>query len=106
MSRVSGTYSVAEIKDGSDGNELKDDEKKKIIVSLKANMLRVIAAVKSFVKMSGDFAFYLWTSGFALCAFLKASGTATWVSSQRHSHQKLITRPFSPLWVGREHKMF
>ena len=94
MSRVSGTYSVAEIKDGSDGNELKDDEKKKIIVSLKAKMIRIVAAVKSFVTMSGDFAFYLWTSGFALCAFLKASGTATWVSTQRHGYQKSIARIF------------
>ena len=80
LSRVSGTYSVAQISnDESSSNVTKDDEKKKFVLKMKAYLLIATNAMRSFGNMSKEFAVYLFSSGFALCAFMKASGTATWV---------------------------
>ncbi len=55
-----------------------DDISNKFCIFVRRKFAVFINTLKSFLNMSKDFAVYLWTSGFALCAFLKACGTATW----------------------------
>ena len=86
MSKVTGTYCVAQIKNNDEGgstqhssSDTKGGDKSNGVDRIKIQIRAAISAVKSFFNMSMDFGVYLWTCGFGLCAFMKACGTATYV---------------------------
>jgi hypothetical protein len=81
MSKVQGTFSVvqnfnSEIKSESVRDD--DDDKKKKFAKIWSTLVRAAHGIETFINMTKDFVVYLMSSGFALCAFMKACGTMTW----------------------------
>ena len=83
MMKVNGSFLVTTATDNNiNGENITDQpnegEKNKFCNAIDSTMSSIINGIKSFCIMSKDFILYLLSSGFALCAFMKASGSLTW----------------------------
>mmetsp|Transcript_7369 Transcript_7369/g.11222 ORF Transcript_7369/g.11222 Transcript_7369/m.11222 type:complete len:489 (-) Transcript_7369:19-1485(-) len=80
MSKVNGTFSVTQsFNPEVQGDLMKVDVKnKKLGAKVRSNLLYAAHGVIAYITMTKDFFVYLVSSGFGLCAFLKATGTLTW----------------------------
>ena len=78
MSKVNGTYSVTTTQTMDNQVEKSDEVKQRKIDKIKSYFATFLNGLKSIISMSKSFIIYLWFSGFALCAFLKACGSLTW----------------------------
>ncbi len=81
MSKVNGTFSVTQSFNAEAGQvDLKDETKKKLGAKIRSKLLYAAHGLVAYFEMTRDFLVYLVSSGFGLCAFLKATGTLTWGS--------------------------
>ena len=75
--QIYGSFSVKQGIDEDDISELHECERNNRCQSIMSKVSLVWYGLKSSVLMSRDFIIYLATSGFALCALIKACGTLT-----------------------------